>query len=312
MTSKERLQLILDGGVPDIPPHFELVYQIEDVVFGLDRPDAIDPLDLPEEEKLDRQIKLNIELQSNLVETYDWAAVYPVPFSPKAITELKKALGDKALIMSFEWFGVYWMPNGNEIMDFVVMLYEQPEELHRRAREKCDKAKEWLKQMADAGTDFFCLAHDFGFNEGPFISPEHFSEFVTPYLTEIVQSIHDMKMKAILHSDGDLRTILDQLHSTGLDGYQSVDPQGHMDIKVVREAYPDWILMGNVMSSMLQDTVEDEIRKSVQYCMTHGGIGKPYILSTSNCVFNGMPPESYYIMLDEYRKMIAPYVKSSS
>ena len=312
MTPKQRLQTILDGGVPDVPPHFELVFQIEDTVFGLDRPSAIDELDLLDREKMDRQIKLNIELQMKLVETYNWAAVYPVAFSTKAIEELKRALGDKAFIMSFEWDGVFWMPQGSEIMDFVVMLYERPEELHRRAREKCDKAKEWLKQMADAGTDFFCLAHDFGFNEGPFISPEHFSEFVTPYLTEIVQSIHDLKMKAILHSDGDLRTLLDQLYATGLDGYQSVDPQGHMDIRAVREQYPDWILMGNVKSSMMQDTIEDEIRKSVQYCMTYGGIGKPYILSTSNCIFNGMPQESYDIMLDEYRKMVAPHLSPGS
>ena len=97
--------------------------------------------------------------------------------------------------------------------------------------------------------------------------------------------------------------ILDQIHSTGIDGYQSVDPQGHMDIKEVREQYPDWILMGNVACNMLQDTDEAKIRESVRYCMTHGGIGKPYIFSTSNCIFNGMPPESYRIMLDEYRKM---------
>lgn len=308
MTPKERLQTILDGGIPDVPPHFELVFQIEDSVFGIDRPSAIDNRDLPDRETMATHIELNIELQTRLVETYHWAAVYPVAFSTDAITRLKKTLGARALVMSFEWDGVFWMPPGNEIMDFVVMLYEQPDELHRLAREKCDKAKEWIKQMADAGTDFFCLAHDFGFNEGPFISPEHFGVFVTPYLTEIVHLIHDLKMKAILHSDGDLRTILGQLYATGLDGYQSVDPQGHMDIKAVREEYPDWILMGNVKSSMLQDTVEDEIRKSVQYCMTHGGIGKRYILSTSNCVFNGMPQESYHIMLDEYKKVIAPYL----
>jgi uroporphyrinogen decarboxylase len=158
--------------------------------------------------------------------------------------------------------------------------------------------------MADAGADFFCLAHDFGFNGGPFVSPDHFRQIVTPYLTEIVQSIHDMGRKAILHSDGDLRLILDQIHSTGIDGYHSVDPQGHMDIKKVRQDYPDWILMGNVKSSMLQETVEEEICRSVRYCMTYGGMGRRYIFSTSNCIFPGMPEESYRIMLDEYRKIL--------
>ncbi len=31
--------------------------------------------------------------------------------------------------------------------------------------------------------------------------------------------------------------------------------------------------------------------------------GMAYILSTSNCIFNGMPPESYRIMLDEYHRL---------
>jgi uroporphyrinogen decarboxylase len=66
-------------------------------------------------------------------------------------------------------------------------------------------------------------------------------------------------------------------------------------------------LMGNVACSMLQDINEEKIRESVQYCMTHGGIGKPYIFSTSNCIFEGMPPESYRIMLDEYHRMAADF-----
>ena len=63
--------------------------------------------------------------------------------------------------------------------------------------------------------------------------------------------------------------------------------------------------MGNVKSSMLQDAVENEIRESVEYCMKHGGVGKRYIFSTSNCFFDGMPNESYDIMLREYKKIIS-------
>ncbi len=46
------------------------------------------------------------------------------------------------------------------------------------------------------------------------------------------------------------------------------------------------------------------IIKSVQYCMENVGVGKPYIFSTSNCIFKGMPPVSYQIMHKEYRRII--------
>jgi hypothetical protein len=69
-------------------------------------------------------------------------------------------------------------------------------------------------------------------------------------------------IKAILHSDGDLRQILDQLVSTGLDGYQSIDPQGFMDIAVVKRVYGDrLVLMGNVQASLLQEVDVPRIRQ---------------------------------------------------
>ncbi len=53
-----------------------------------------------------------------------------------------------------------------------------------------------------------------------------------------------------------------------------------------------------------QLTNDDEIRKSVRYCMEYGGIGKRYIFSASNVIYDGMPDESYRIMLDEYQNCI--------
>jgi len=305
MKAKDRLRILLEGGVPDVPPHFELVYQIEDRVFGMPRCPEITPRDLEDKDFEEKLIRQNIDLQKKLIETYEWAAVYPVYHSLRGIEELKKAVEKDALVFAFDWDGAFFMPDGNGIMDFVIKLFEEPQLLHQEARKKCDSAKIRLKQMADAGLDFFFFAYDFGYNEGPFISPEHFKEIVTPYLTELVEFVHSMKMKVLLHSDGDLRLILDQIYGTGIDGYQSIDPQGHMDIRKVREEYPDWMLMGNVKTSMLQETDEEAIRLSVQKCMKYGGIGSRYVFSTSNCIFAGMPPESYHIMIDEYKKIIS-------
>lgn len=292
MTNKKRMQALLDGQVPDVPPHWELVFQIEKEMFGIDL-EAVPQAD---------RAALQVEVYGRLVDEFGWAAA-PGFYDVAEIARTQKTLGHKALVPAYEGNGVFWMPTGGNMMDFVVRLFEQPEELRAEARKKCDGAKLYFKKAVDAGADFFVLAYDFGFNDAPFISPKHFAEFVTPYLTELVCTIHGLGKKAILHSDGCLTQILDQIHSTGIDGYQSVDPQGHMDIRQVRQQYPDWILMGNVACNMLQDTKEAKIRESVQYCMTYGGMGKRYIFSTSNCIFKGMPPQSYRIMLDEYLRM---------
>jgi len=303
--------MLLEGQIPDIPPHFELVFQIEKEMFGMDLQKTKDASYGSSAARYDALEKYNIELCAHLVDELGWAAIpaliHADDLDPiRAITLLKKALGDRALVFSFNGDGVFWMPAGNEIMDFTVMLFERPDEMHSKAKAKCKAAKELAKRQVDAGVDFIIMNSDFGYNSGPFISPAHFREFITPYMTEIVGVIHDLNTPVILHSDGDLRLLLEQIYSTGVDGYQSVDPQAHMDIKAVREQYPDWLLMGNVACNLLQDTNSQKIREAVRYCMQYGGIGKKYIFSTSNCIFAGMPPESYRIMLDEYKYL---YVK---
>jgi uroporphyrinogen decarboxylase len=305
VTNKEKLQYILDGGTPGVPPHFEIEFQLGREMFGLDLEAAREKTYASDAARADTLLRLHIELQLRLIDELGYASAYFSHEHPpeQGIGEVKKAIGDKALLRVHDWAGVFWMPTGQEMMDFVVKMFEHPEQMHAEARQKCDDAQERIRRQVDAGADFFMLCYDFGFNSGPFVSPAHFAEFVTPYLTEIVATVHDLGKKALLHSDGNINDLLDQIHSTGVDGYQSVDPQGHMDIKAVRSRFPDWILMGNVHCGMLQDTDERRIRESVQYCMNHGGVGKRYIFSTSNCIFQGMPPESYRIMLDEYHRI---------
>lgn len=301
--NKQRLQTLLDGGMPDAPPTWELVFQIQEEFFGM--PPRATVRNATYGSETAKKLSLwqyEFEVYEHCVEDLGWAAI-PGSYNPEELAFRKKKIGDRALVVGFEGEGVFWMPEGDKIMDFSVRLYEEPESIQAEAREKCDRAKATFRRHVDAGADILLGTWDMGFNTQPFVSPEKFEEIVVPYMTELADCAHELGKKLIVHSDGCLTQILEQIHKTGIDGYQSVDPQGFMDIKTVREQYPDWLLMGNVECAMLQDTNEDKIRESVQYCMTHGGIGKPYIFSTSNCIFNGMPVESYRIMLDEYNRL---------
>jgi len=302
-SSKERLQTLLDGGIPDVPPTWELVFQIQEEFFGVEPRKAVRTRTYGSEaEKQQALWHYDFEVYERCAEELGWAAI-PGSYNPEELKFRKEKIGDRALVVGFEGEGVFWMPSGEDMVDFAVRMYEQPEEVQAEARRKCDAAKEIFRRHVDAGADLLLGTWDFGFNTQPFVSPEKFEEIVVPYMTELVGAAHDLGKKLIVHSDGCLTDILGQIHKTGIDGYQSVDPQGSMDIKAVRGQYPDWLLMGNVACNMLQDTNEEKIRESVRYCMEHGGIGRPYIFSTSNCIFDGMPVESYKIMLDEYARM---------
>ena len=300
MTERERLLAVLAGEIPDKVPHFELDFQLAAEAFGEGFPD-LSGYDQASEAEKERLTQAYLDMWEKVADRYHWAAV---PVSLPLLPAARRRFEQKAVVFTYNGMGTFWMPPGDKIMDFVVDLFENPEKLHEEAKRKCRESIELAKMQADAGAEFICINSDYGFNDGPFISPTMFAEFVTPYLTEIVGAIHDLGLKAILHSDGDLRKILDQLVSTGLDGYQSIDPQGHMDIAQVKAQYGDrLILMGNVRSAALQDSDPEIIRESVRYAIKNGKPGGRYIFSTSNCIFAGMPLENYHIMLDEYEKL---------
>jgi len=307
MNNKQRLQAVFEGGIPDKVPTFELLFQIPEQAFNKSWPSQ-EQLNKASEKEREQLLDEYFTICELIIDKYNWSAIhvpmsYASYFEGKVIPLGKERFGDKAMIFDFNGRGTFWMPRGNDMMDFTVKLFEQPELIHEQAKQKMADSISLARRQVDQGVDFICINSDYGYNSGPFMSPKMFSEFVTPYLAEIVDKMHGFGTKAILHSDGDLRLILGQLVSTGLDGYQSIDPQGNMDIAEVKKQYGDkLILMGNVRTACLQDADDTLIRSSVKYCMTHGKPGGRYIFSTSNCLFAGMPLKSYQIMLDEYEK----------
>jgi uroporphyrinogen decarboxylase len=308
MNGRQRLQAVLNGAVPDKVPHMELVFQLEEEAFNMSWPTQAE-MDGASPAGREACLQRFFDIWEKIIDRYDWAGIQlPVDlfgyFNGRVIPEGKKRFGERVMIYDFNGQGTFWMLPGTEMLAFAVKLFEHPQELHAEARQKRDASIELAKMQVDQGVDFICINSDYGYNMGPFVSPKMFAEFVTPYLAEIVEAIHDLGVKAILHSDGDLRQILAQLVSTGLDGYQSIDPQGHMDIAAVKSVYGQrLILMGNVQASLLQEVDQLKIRESVRYCMTYGKPGGGYIFSSSNCIFKGMPLESYHIMLDEYNRL---------
>ena len=66
------------------------------------------------------------------------------------------------------------------------------------------------------------------------ISPDHFREFINPYNKKLVDRGHELELKVVRHSDGNLWSLLDMLLETGYDGLNPLEPQADMDLKKVK------------------------------------------------------------------------------
>jgi uroporphyrinogen decarboxylase len=214
-----------------------------------------------------------------------------------------KRFGGQVFIGGMCGGGIWAIESIRDWQQFAVMVMERPEEVHEEAERRCRAAMARIDLLVDAGADFVFLPNDVAFNSGPFISPGHFAEFVTPYWARQVQHTKDRGAVAIIHTDGQIMPILNQLISIGADVLHSLDPMAGVDIaEVKRRTYGKLVLMGNVQCNLLQDGPKAAIRASARYCLEHAGPGGGYIYSTSNTIFPGMPLENYEYMLEVFRE----------
>jgi len=154
------------------------------------------------------------------------------------------------------------------------------------------------------GVEAVWISDDLGFNSGPFISPADLDALVLPTYAAICRMARQRDLPVILHSCGNLWTILDRLIACGIHALHSLPP-GLYDLAELKRAVGDRLcLLGNVDVDLLARGSEDDVRRAVRYVKgvwaadPAGGI----ILSSSNSITNYCRVENYFAMMDEARK----------
>ena len=316
MTGRERFLTTLVFQEPDRPPHFEQMFELVEEAFGVSFPseEAIAAAAGKERAKLLAECLHIYEL---IIERFHWDAVSLWrPWGGDASFELvhmaRHAWGDDVALGAFIGGSALAQETITDWMQFAVDLTDHPERLHDDARLRSERTVYLGKRYRDAGVDFVDLVTDWGFNQGPFISPPQFAEFVTPYVREHVAALKDDGLIVMQHSDGQIMPIFDQILTMGGDILHSIDPMAGMDIaEVKRLSHGKLALMGNVKCSLLQDGPDEAIRASARYALENAAPGGGFVFSSSNTIFQGLPLRNYEVMLDEYEVFCRETAKSA-
>jgi uroporphyrinogen decarboxylase len=288
-------------------PHMELEFQLTKEVFGREalRSEHLEGVTGPRRKEM---LQANAQLWVEVAQRYKWSVITGTHWLPRddqceCLQYIREIAGDTYMLSVFA-DGTYSLPSGENMMEHVIMLRERPDEAKQQAQRSIEANIEHARAVIEAGAEVCFMCADYCFNVGPFLSPPMFAEFVTPYLAQLVDALHDMNAYAVKHTDGDIMPILDQIVGTGVDAIHSIDPQAGMDIREVRRLYPHLCLFGNVECAQLQSGTPETIRDSALYCLEYGGVDTgAYFFTSSNCIFKGVPIESYDLMLrirDEY------------
>lgn len=305
MTPKQRFACALNLGVPDRVPTFELEFQLAPELMGRDFLHEEELKGLSEKE-IDRRLHENAEYLVRVYERleHDAICLHYLDFEHlnRTARYIRQLTGDRYMLLA-HGDGTFSIPDGDGMEKLVYAITDEPETVREQAEAMCVNAIEHNRRRLDAGFDGFILCSDYCFNQGPFLSPAMFREFVTPYLARITADIRAHGGYAIKHTDGNIMPILDQLIETKPHALHSIDPMAGVDIATVKQITAGRLaLCGNVHCAALQTGTEQDVIDSCLYALRHGKPGGGYIFCTSNIPFKGMQLERYLLVLDVWKK----------
>jgi uroporphyrinogen decarboxylase len=92
---------------------------------------------------------------------------------------------------------------------------------------------------------------DMGHNRGPIVSPKKFELIFLPAYRRMIRTYKDAGARYVfLHSDGDVRPLLDMLVDAGIDGLHPLERRAGMDIVQLRKRYPRLVLVGGMCNTV--------------------------------------------------------------
>jgi uroporphyrinogen decarboxylase len=292
-------------------PHFELVFFLTMEAFDKVHPSHRNYHQWLQMEEKERALHRRdiAQIYVDTAERFEHSAIllHPNPGDEyevfKLIDEVREISGDRYFLL-LHGDATWSIPNGDRMMEFSCRLVEEPENIHADAANMVRGALARAERLRDhGGLDGFALCADYCFNSGPFLSPNQFSEFVTPYLADLTRGYRDLDFYVIKHTDGNIMPILDQLVQTRPHALHSLDPQGGVDIAAIKRLHGhELCLIGNVHCGALDTGTDEEVVASARYALQHGMPGGGYIFSTSNCIYTGMKLSRYETMLDVWRR----------
>ncbi|MFH1928525.1 MAG: uroporphyrinogen decarboxylase family protein [Chloroflexota bacterium] len=189
-----------------------------------------------------------------------------------------------------------WMTLGYE--HFCLSLADAPELVarvfERVGRIQCEVLRRVVKMP---GVFAVWYGDDLAYTEALLVSPQILRQHLFPWMEELASIAHGAGMPFILHSDGVLWQVLDDLVALGLNALHPIEPKA-MDINEVKARYGDKLaLFGNLdLGSTLTRGTPDEVRAEVRQRIKELAPGGGYAVGSSNSVTRYVPVENFNAM----------------
>ena len=150
------------------------------------------------------------------------------------------------------------------------------------------------------------FSEDTAYNEGLMFSPEFIREVMCPNMKKIIDALKSCGYKVMFHSDGNKWTILDDIISLGVDIIEPCETMATMEVKKLRQMYPD-IALGSPIDCqlLLARGTKEEIAAACWQVLEDCG-GRWLLTGSTSEIHPAIPVENAMAMYDVFRNYHDP------
>jgi len=178
-----------------------------------------------------------------------------------------------------------WEPFGLEVFSRILA---RPKQAKKVFDDLGTLALELTKIMAENGAKVVLIWDDYGFKNGLFMSPSNYRTYVFPWLRRMCDAAHKRDCRLLLHSDGDLTAIFEDIINCGVDALNPIDPttaNPKYDIFALHEKYGHRLtFVGNISPVMLSVGTISQIKEYAKRLIRELAPGGGYIFSSGHSI----------------------------
>lgn len=181
-----------------------------------------------------------------------------------------------------------------------IAAFEEPELFHAIMRMATDYNLRVGLNILEAGADAIIISEDLGYNSGTFLSPAMTRTMILPYIRELTTAFKKVGATIMLHCDGNMNAMMDDLANLGIDGWHPLERKGNNDLGFVKAKYGKILTpIGNVDSSVtLPFGTKEEVIAQTLECLRIGAPGGGYVLGSDHSLHDGIPVENIFTMIE--------------
>jgi uroporphyrinogen decarboxylase len=184
-------------------------------------------------------------------------------------------------------------------------MIKQPEWLHDVFETYCQFEIDMFRLCEAEG--FVCdgafIYGDIAYKNGPFMSPQHYREFVYPCHKRFFDEFHRRGMPVIFHSDGDIRKLIPHFIDAGVDMIQPMEARASMDVRELAPQYGDRLgFCGNIDVTVLTTNDRERIRAELHSKLAAAMPYRGYIYHSDHSIPAGVTLDTYRWLLAEVRR----------